>query len=136
MKTDKKQLLMFIVPSTLGVLLFMIPILVNDTWTIAVKVLADIINGVVSSELPFFCAVLLTISAVMACLALTKPAFIMERPRLMDCFSCTPVWTVIRVLGCIFAWITLLEFVGALLTKYMRPSFPPPSRRFPSPSVW
>lgn len=178
MNQNTKLKILFIVPSAIGVLLFMVPILVNEQWTIAVKVLADIINGVVGTHLPFLCCLILTISSVMAIWALGKPRFIMKNDILKECFRCTPVWVVIRTLGCIFAWITylrlgqdggsgilavisgadqggvaldliaglviifaiasfllpllldfgLLEFIGALLTKYMRPVFKVPGR--------
>ena len=36
-----KQIAGFIIPSVVGILLFMIPIQVDGTWTIAVKVIAD-----------------------------------------------------------------------------------------------
>ena len=44
MKNETRLKLMFIIPSTIGVLLFMVLILVHDTWTILVKLLADIIS--------------------------------------------------------------------------------------------
>ena len=178
MREEKKLKLMFIIPSAIGVLLFMIPILVNETWTIAVKLLADIINGAIGSVLPLLCALILTISAVLATVSLGKPRFIMENKVLKECFACSPVWVCIRMLGCLFLWLTwlkvgadggmgivsmisgegqgrvamdliaglviifaiasfllpllldfgLLEFIGALLTRYMRPIFMVPGR--------
>ena len=172
--SETKKKLLFLIPSTLGVLLFMIPILVNKTWTIAVKLLADVINGVIGGFLPLLCVVILTISAALALLAQAKPKWIMERPLLRECFACTPVWAAIRALGCVFVWLTylgvdggafgmiagadqggvaldliaglviifaiasfllpllldfgLLEYIGALLTKWMRPIFQVPGR--------
>ena len=178
MKKETRLKLLFIIPSAIGVLLFMVPILVNETWTIAVKLLADVINGAIGTFLPFLCAVILTISAVMALITLiAKPDFVMKNEMLKESFSCSPVWAFIRVLGCIFVWLTylkigaedgsifgmvsgadqggvaldliaglviifaiasfllpllldfgLLEFIGALLTKYMRPIFMVPGR--------
>ena len=178
MKKELKLKLLFIIPSVIGVLLFMVPILVNETWTIAVKLLADIINDAIGTFLPLLCAVILTISAVMALITLiAKPDFIMKNEMLKESFSCSPIWVFIRVLGCLFVWLTflkfgaegsgiagmisgadqggvaldliaglviifaiasfllpllldfgLLEFIGALLTKYMRPIFMVPGR--------
>lgn len=182
MSKQTKLKLLFIIPSAVGVLLFMVPLLVNGVWTIAVKVLADIINGVIGSYLPHICVIILTISAAIALIAQTKPKFIMQNEVLSDCFCCSPPWIAVRVLGCIFAWLTLLEsgdessdslparviavisgpdqggvaldlisglviifaiasfllpllldfglmeFVGALLTRYMRPVFRVPGR--------
>lgn len=173
-----KQKLMFIVPSAIGVFLFMVPLFVNETWTIAVKLLSDVINGFIGGFLPPLCLMILSASAVMAAVALSRPRFIMEDTIMRESFSCSPVWVLIRMLGCIFAWITylnlgqddpttiaymisgadqgwvaldlisglviifaiasfllpllldfgLLEFIGALLTKYMRPLFMVPGR--------
>lgn len=178
MKEETRLKLMFIIPSTIGVLLFMVPILVNETWTIMVKLLADVINGAVATFLPLLCALILTISSVMALITMIwKPRRILENEILKECFSCTPIWVFIRILGCIFVWMTylgigaetggaaamisgadqggvaldlisglviifaiasfllpllldfgLLEFIGALLTKYMRPIFMVPGR--------
>ena len=66
MKPETRKKLLFIIPSVIGILLFMIPILVHDTWTIAVKLLPDVINGVIGSFLPLLCVIILTISAAMA----------------------------------------------------------------------
>ena len=178
MNEQLKHKLVFIITSVVGVLLFMIPIFVDDKWTIAVKVLADWVNGAVGAYLPALCVGIITVSALMAAAALGKFGFIMDRPMLKECFSCSPVWVVIRVLGCVFVWLTflkmgtedrnslitmiagadqggvalelicglviifaiasfllpllldfgLLEFIGALLTKYMRPIFKVPGR--------
>lgn len=178
MDYNLKQKLMFVVPSAIGVFLFMVPLFVNKTWTIAVKLLADVINGVIGGFLPPLCLIILSCSAVLATIALAKPKFIMEDRILRESFCCSPVWVLIRILGCLFAWITfleigdegqmdifsmisgegqgwvaldlisglviifaiasfllpllldfgLLEFIGALLTKYMRPIFMVPGR--------
>lgn len=169
---------MFLVPSIIGVLLFMIPVKFDGGWTILVKILANMISEVVGGFLPILCVIVLTISAVMSLIGLTRPRFIVDNAILKECFSCGPIWVVIRVLGCIFVWITylelgagtdnllgmisggdqggfvlydllatlviitaiaavllplltdfgLLEYVGALLTKVMRPLFKVPGR--------
>ena len=182
MDEQKRVKALFIIPSVIGILLFMIPMKINGVWTIIVKVLADAINGVIGPILPHMCVVILTVSAVLAIIARGKPKFIIENEVLNDCFCCTVPWLSVRILGCIFAWLTLLEigseksnnpldkilglisgpdqggvaldlisglviifaiasfllpllldfglleFVGALLTKYMRPVFRVPGR--------
>ena len=44
----------FIVPSVVGIFLFMIPIKVDGSWTIAVKIIADWISAIAESILPGF----------------------------------------------------------------------------------
>lgn len=172
---QKRSLAMFLVPSVIGILIFMIPVRFQGTWTIIVKILADFISGHLETILPLLCVLILTVSSVMAAAGLAGASFIHDKPLLTECFSCAPVWVAVRCLGCLFAWLTLLgaggngvvsaisgpdqggvaldlivglviifaiasfllpllldfgllEFVGALLTKYMRPLFRVPGR--------
>ena len=173
---QKRSLAMFLIPSIVGILIFMIPVRFQGTWTIMVKILADFISSHLETILPLLCVLILTISSVMAAAGLAGASFIHKKPLLKECFSCAPVWVAVRCLGCLFAWLTflgvggdnavlsaisgpdqggvaldlivglviifaiasfllpllldfgLLEFVGALLTKFMRPLFRVPGR--------
>lgn len=170
----------FLVPSIIGIVLFMIPVKYQENWTIAVKILADLIGGAIGGFLPFLCVVIVTISAIMSVIALGKPKFIVERPILNDTFATSPIWVLVRIIGAIFIWLTylgvatggddtgiihmitdpgaggfvlgdlltvlviifaiaglllpllldfgLLEYIGAMLTKIMRPLFKIPGR--------
>lgn len=181
MESNRSKLMVkFIVPSVIGILLFMIPVKYDGSWTICVKILADFIGGAIGGFLPILCVIIVTISAIMSTIALAKPKFITEHPILNDTFSTSVIWVVIRDLGAVFIWLTylgvgagdndtglvhmiteggaggfvlgdlltvlviifaiaglllpllldfgLLEFVGALLTKVMRPLFKIPGR--------
>ena len=174
-----RQLAGFIVPSIVGIVLFMIPIQVDGTMTIAVKVIADIIGSAFGDFLPLLCVLIVTVSAVLGVISLGKPSFITSYPIVNETFSATPIWAVIRVVGAVFIWLVylgvdadneqsylhmitspdaggfvlndlltvlvvifllaglllpllldfgLLEFIGALLTKVMRPLFKIPGR--------
>ena len=178
-KNTGKLKALFIIPSVIGVVLFMIPVKNGDgNWTVVVKIIADIIAGAIGGVLPLLCVLILTVSAIMSLIALAKPKFIMDNDILKECFACKPVWVVVRVIAAIFVWLTylgvdaegtgfismitgggqggfilydlmttlviifviaalllpllldfgLLEFVGALLTKVMRPLFKVPGR--------
>ena len=177
-KYSAKQILGFIVPSVIGILLFMIPVQYDGSWTVVIKIVADLIAGVLGDALPLLCCIIVTASAVLGVISLGKPSFITSYPIVDETFSTTPVWAIIRVLGCIFIWIAylgagaeegsnlyviasadtggfvlndlltvlviifflaglllpllldfgLLEFIGALLTKFMRPLFTIPGR--------
>ncbi|MBQ9698081.1 MAG: YjiH family protein, partial [Acidaminococcaceae bacterium] len=170
----------FLIPSLLGILLFMVPIKYNDNWTIVVKILADIIGAALGDYLPLLCVAIVTVSAILGVLSLKRPSFITTYPIIDKTFSATPVWALIRVIGAVFIWLTwlkidagedsagvihmitmadaggfvltellsvlviifllaglllpflldfgLLEFIGALLTKVMRPLFTIPGR--------
>ena len=178
-KYSAKQIAGFLIPSIIGIIIFMIPIQVDDTWTIVVKVIADMIGGALGDFLPLLCVIIVTASAILGLASLRHPSFITSYPIVDETFSTTPIWAIIRVIGCVFIWLVylgigaedegtflwmfsnadtggfvlgdlltvlviifllaglllpllldfgLLEFIGALLTKVMRPVFTIPGR--------
>lgn len=178
MKTNKKSLLNFLIPSIIGVIIFMIPVKFDGEWTIIVKIFADFIAKTIGDYLPALCTIIITISFVMSVLASLNVKFIKESKLLDQTFSVTPVWLVLRILGFIVVWMVvlkdklnlgpffdmivadesatfilndlltslviifviasmllpllldfgLLEFIGAIFTKIMRPVFLIPGR--------
>ena len=82
----KKLTATFLFPSVIGIILFMIPIKYNDEWTIAVKIVADMIGNVLGGILPLLCVLIVTVSAVVSLVALGKPNFITDHPILSDTF--------------------------------------------------
>ena len=170
----------FLVPSIVGIILFMIPVQYDGSWTIVVKIIADMISNAIGEFLPALCVGIVTLSAILGIIFLGKPNFIATYPIVANTFSTTAIWVVIRILGAVFIWLTylgiqsgeggagvislitsadnggfvlndllsvlvvifllaglllpllldfgLLEFIGALLTKVMRPLFTIPGR--------
>ncbi|MBQ3726691.1 MAG: YjiH family protein [Selenomonadaceae bacterium] len=170
----------FLVPSIVGIILFMIPVQYDGSWTIVVKIIADMISDAIGEFLPALCVGIVTLSAILGIIFLGKPNFIATYPIVANTFSTTAIWVVIRILGAVFIWLTyfgvqsgeggagvislitsadnggfvlndllsvlvvifllaglllpllldfgLLEFIGALLTKVMRPLFTIPGR--------
>ncbi len=170
-----KNKLLFIFPSLAGILLFMVPVKFNGNWTVIVKILADFISAKIGSALPGLCFAILTISAIMSLLAQCRVKLFWHNELLKETFMTTPFWAMVRIVGCILAWITyfdsgvgkleiisgadqggfilndllctlviifaiaglllpllldfgLLEFIGAIFTKFMRPMFTVPGR--------
>lgn len=169
----------FLVPSIIGIALFMIPVQYDGSWTIVVKIIADMISGAIGDMLPGLCVGIVTLSAILGIIFLSKPNFIATYPIVANTFSTTAIWVLIRIVGAVFIWLTylgvdadnpdstiglitsgdnggfvlndllsvlvvifflaglllpllldfgLLEFIGALLTKVMRPLFTIPGR--------
>lgn len=169
----------FLVPSIVGIILFMIPVQYDGSWTIVVKIVADMISNAIGEFLPGLCVGIVTLSAILGVIFLGKPNFIATYPIVANTFSTTAIWVVIRIVGAIFIWLTflgvdadnpdstiglitsgdnggfvlhdllsvlvvifllaglllpllldfgLLEFIGAMLTKIMRPLFTIPGR--------
>ena len=175
-KITRKELTLFLVPSLIGVILFMLPLQHNGELTILVKILADQLSSLLGSYLPLICVVIISISAVFSLLVLLKVPVISSNKYIHEIFNSTPVWVSVRVVGAILVWITyleldqnalfsmiidggsggfvlhdlltvlviifaiaglflpllldfgLLEFIGTLFTKIMRPLFKIPGR--------
>ncbi len=168
--------LKFIVASAIGVLLFMIPVKFHGEMTILVKILADYISDWIGDLLPMVACIVFTISSILSIIGLKKPDFIARSRVLANTFICSIPWLIVRVIGTVFTWMTvlglegdglvgmitsddqggfilydlivtlliitciasfllplltefgLLEFVGALMTRIMRPLFKVPGR--------
>ncbi|MEI8658735.1 YjiH family protein [Vibrio sp. Hal054] len=167
------SLWMFLIPSLIGVFLFMAPISYDGSFTIPVAVLAKSLQALFGDSLV---AIITTIIAFMSVASfatkLFKPAFIVEKPFLNNLFNPSWLWLAVRVIGgaavimtffkvgpeaiwegdtgglvlesllptlfsvFIFAGLLLplllnfglLELMGALLSKIMRPLFNLPGR--------
>jgi nucleoside recognition membrane protein YjiH len=106
-----RQLLIFLIPSLLGVLLFLVPIVYDDKVTIGLGLLADGLKALAGPYLPACAVVLLGISALLGLLgSLLKPRWITERSTLNELFVLHPFWLTLRVVGTVFAIMTFWEF--------------------------
>ncbi len=103
-----KQYMKFWLPSLLGVLLFLVPISINDKVTIGLGVLADALQGAIADYIPFMMTSILCLSAI-GSLVITfyKPQAVMKSPFLNSVFNITPFWLVLRIMGAVFAVFTL-----------------------------
>ena len=168
-----KTMLTFIVPSFIGLLLFMTPVSYDGDLTIPIAVLAKGLNSWLAELLPMLVTVIVVLSALATILTkVFKPAAVMNNSFLKNLLDISPVWFVVRLLGALFIVMTfgglgpemitsggtgalvlndllpilfcvflfaglllplllnfgLLELLGALLTKVMRPLFNLPGR--------
>jgi len=106
-----RQLLIFLIPSLLGVLLFLTPIVYEEKVTIGLGVMADALKAAVSDQLPAIATGLLIVSAVLGLFgSLLKPRWLSERRALNDLFVLPPLWLALRVLGGLFAAMTFWQF--------------------------
>ncbi|SIN87427.1 YjiH family protein [Salinivibrio sp. ES.052] len=168
-----RNILMFAIPSLLGLLLFMTPISFGDSVTIPIAVMASSVLDLLGNSATAVVTALVVLSAVVSVLVtLTKPAVITRHGFLNGLFNISPIWLVTRVFGAVFVAMAfygigspvimgettgafvlnellptllsvfifaglllplltsfgLLELLGAILTKVMRPLFGLPGR--------
>ena len=168
-----QKILKFIIPSLLGVFLFMVPMPWNGSLTIPIAIFSKLIISLLGDYLAIISVVIISLSAALAIIAkIFKPKFITNNKYLNGLFNVSPLWFSLRIIGAILAIITiykfrfdfiysdstggtllysllptlfavflfaglllplildfgLLEFVGTLLSKVMRPIFSLPGR--------
>ena len=105
-----RNVLMFLVPSLLGVGLFMTPIPFDGSFTIMIALLANSLQQLLASVLPLLVTILVALSALVSLWATVfKPAAIRKRPLLNALFNLSPLWLVTRLLGGVFV---LLVYSG------------------------
>ncbi|WP_435103263.1 YjiH family protein [Arhodomonas sp. AD133] len=102
-------LLKFLVPSLIGALMFLTPIVVDGQVTIGMGVLSDWLKATFSDSLPAVAATVLTISAVASAVVAVLPAGRLPDNRLMNLLRVGPGYLALRVTGAVFAVMTLFE---------------------------
>lgn len=163
------SLLKFIIPSLIGVLLFMTPFKIEGQFTIPIAFLSNKLVELFNDFLPLIVTILISISAIGS---IVIKFYKTDNKILNSLFNVTPIWMTGRIIGMILSILTyfklapefiwsdstggmvlfsllpllvsvfffaglflplllnhgLLEFVGALLTKVIRPIFKLPGR--------
>ncbi|WP_368503020.1 YjiH family protein [Alkalihalophilus sp. As8PL] len=106
-----KHYLAFILPSFIGILLFMTPLVINEEITIPVAFLAGIVEAALIDVLPLWMTILLILSVIMTVIVVAiKPAFVKKSEMVQALFDVGWTWTIIRAVGVLFAVLTLMEW--------------------------
>ncbi|OHX57185.1 hypothetical protein BB776_00085 [Planococcus salinarum] len=123
--------LLFLIPSLLGILLFLTPIPVTNAetgeteWMVTVAVLANWMRDAIASIVPWILLVVLSIAALGSLLYITrKPNTDIEVPFFDKLFNVNLFWTITRVVAAVLAFMVLFqlgpeavwsEYTGGLL---------------------
>ncbi|WP_163969454.1 YjiH family protein [Oceanobacillus halotolerans] len=96
--------LRFVIPSLLGVFLFMTPISTGDGFTIPIAILANRIQGLLGNFLSLIMLVIILITAIMTVVAkLGGRKLFSSTPFFKNLFNVSIFWTITRVVAAIFA---------------------------------
>ncbi|MBD3897794.1 YjiH family protein [Halomonas sp. ML-15] len=113
---DRGNLLKFLIPSLIGVSLFLIPFQVGDTINIGMGLMAESLQTLLGGSLPAIATVVLCLSVVLtAWVKVAKPAFAAEGV-FKEMFDVGPVWFGMRILGAAFALMVLFQFGPEFVT--------------------
>ncbi len=113
-KLSSESIMKFVIPSLIGIFLFMIPIPNGDGVTIPIAKLAGWLQGlfgpVIPVTLPAVMTVIISLTALLSILAvITKPNWITQRSFLVSLLQVSPIWLLARILGMVFAILTLFK---------------------------
>ena len=106
-----KSYVKFILPSLMGVLLFLIPISYQGKWTIGVGIFAEYTQGLVKDSLPLVMTIVLFLSVLLTFLTkISKPTWILNSTFLKGLFDVHMFWLIMRIIGFFFAIMTLNQW--------------------------
>lgn len=114
----RKDLMKFVIPSILGLMLFIVPIPHNGNFSIGVGMMASGVKSAIGDYLPAFMTYVIIFSAVASFVGtVVKPKFITENKFLNETFVCKPLWLGFRVLGGVFAFMTLNQLGNGMISS-------------------
>lgn len=114
------SILKFILPSLVGIFLFMLPIPYEGSITIPIAILSSGLQNLLSNYLLYILFACMLISALGSLFTkLFKPAFITKNNFLNALFNPTPVWFTLRILALCFISIILLVDHGYVPNKFL-----------------
>ena len=125
------DLLAFIIPSLIGIFFFMIPVSYKGEITIPIAVLSGVVQDLLADSLPAIMTVIIVLTLIGTLLAKTiRPALLNRNHFLKTLFDVPTIWMVARILGALFAVMTLWqlgpeavwsEYTGGLLLNDLLP---------------
>lgn len=116
--------LFFVIPSILGIFLFIIPFNYNGEITIPVALFSKSVVALLGNSLPLVITTTVCISTLFTIIAkLFKPSFIIKNEFLNTLFNISPLWVVCRILGGIFAIIAFAKIGPAFIHSEATGSF-------------
>lgn len=120
-KYSLKEKLTFLIPSIIGIVLFLLPLSYSGEINIGIGYLADLFKQNFGDYLPTLMTIVVTVSAIFSIITVTlKPKFIINSSVLNELLNVNMLTLVFRTLGAIFIVLTLLkigpEFISSMAT--------------------
>lgn len=108
----------FIIPSLIGVLLFMTPLLTDDGWKVPIAILANLLASFVAPVISYFTLLIFAIASIGSLLVKLIPQKNKKQPSFIDTlFRVNWFWTITRLVGFIFASMVVLDYGPSAITN-------------------
>ncbi len=109
-KYSSKQILRFLIPSLIGVFLFLFPVPINGEWNLTIAVLASTATNMTLPIMPYVVYGLIYLSAIGTIVArVFKPNFIMQTEWIKTLFYVGNIWFTVRILGAVITFLCMLQ---------------------------
>ncbi|WP_458525968.1 YjiH family protein [Onishia taeanensis] len=113
---SRRGLLKFLLPSLLGVSLFLVPFSVDDTINIGMGLMADGLKAALGDALPAIAVFVLCLSVLLtAVVKIAKPGWGQQGTG-KELFDVAPLWFAMRGLGAAFALMTYFQVGPTFIT--------------------
>ena len=110
------DILLFLIPSVLGIVLFMLPIYYQEQMTIPIAILSGWVQTGLAGYLPQIMTSIIVITLIgTIMIKMVRPNILARNPFLKALFDVPPVWFFARALGAIFAVLTLFQIGPAAI---------------------
>ncbi len=107
---NNKDLLKFIIPSIIGITLFMVPIYYSGELSIPIAVFSNIVQELFQDILPLVLTFLITLVAtITAIYKIARPKFMINNKVFKTLFDIKPIWFFGRILGALFILMSYLN---------------------------
>ena len=108
--TNYAAILKFVLLSSLGVFLFMVPLSKDGQVIIPVATLSNTLRDSLGASLQYIITAIIVITAVSTIITKAfKPKFIMENKFLNSLFNVSTIWFIVRIMGGIFIICTMFQ---------------------------
>lgn len=117
-KYSLKEKLTFLIPSIIGIVLFLLPLNYSGEINIGIGYLADLFKQNFGEYLPTLMTIVVTVSAIFSIITVTlKPKFIINNSVLNELLNVNMLTLAFRTLGAIFIVLTLLKIGPELISS-------------------
>jgi len=101
--TNLRNWLIFLLPSLLGLLLFVTPVKLEGQFTIPVALLAGGLKTLLENQITTIVTLIVTFTGLVTIVTkIFQPRLITDHPFLASLFAITPLWALVRVAGMLF----------------------------------
>jgi nucleoside recognition membrane protein YjiH len=102
--------LLFLIPSVLGVFLFIVPVPTDEGWVVPIALLANLVAGYIEPIAPWIMLVIILIAAIGSLSSIMRKVNEHHTVSFFDrLFNVNLFWTIVRIVGAVFAVMVLFQ---------------------------